>query len=121
MNSDTDRGEFHTSVRDHGKQRPSNEFALRLSTILLLGACIGLSSPASADPCNAADNGTGTVTLPPIGCDYLSPDEVHVIIDGLPPGTTIESRRSNSRSIRSGRSFGTRYTRTSAAANSSGM
>ncbi len=36
------------------------------------------------------DNGTGTVTLPPIGCDYMSPDEVWMIIDGLPPGTTIE-------------------------------
>jgi len=36
------------------------------------------------------DPGTGTVTLPPQGCDYLSPDEVHLIIDGLPPGTTIE-------------------------------
>ena len=42
------------------------------------------------DPCVVADNGTGTVTLPPQGCDYLSPDEVHEIIDGLPPGTTIE-------------------------------
>jgi hypothetical protein len=61
-----------------------------LSASLLLVAFIGLSSTASADPCTAPDNGTGTVTLPPIGCDYLSPDEVHVIIDGLPPGTTIE-------------------------------
>jgi hypothetical protein len=36
------------------------------------------------------DNGGGTVTLPPAGCDYLSPDEVHEILDGLPAGTTIE-------------------------------
>ncbi|MBM4336189.1 MAG: hypothetical protein FJ108_09775 [Deltaproteobacteria bacterium] len=28
--------------------------------------------------------------LPPIGCEYLSPDEVHEIIAGLPPGTTIQ-------------------------------
>jgi len=56
----------------------------------VVAACIGLSSNASADPCNVPDNGTGTVTLPPIGCDYLSPDQVHVIIDGLPQGTTIE-------------------------------
>jgi hypothetical protein len=36
------------------------------------------------------DNGAGTITLPPVGCDYLSPQEVHLIIDGLPPGSTIE-------------------------------
>jgi len=64
--------------------------ALRLGALLVVAACIGLSSNASADPCNVPDNGTGTVTLPPIGCDYLSPDQVHMIIDGLPPGTTIE-------------------------------
>jgi len=40
--------------------------------------------------CVQPDNGTGTVTLPPIGCDYLSPEEVFMIIEGLPPGTTIE-------------------------------
>ena len=43
-----------------------------------------------ANPCVVPDNGTGTVTLPPQGCEYLSPDEVHLIIDGLPAGTTIE-------------------------------
>jgi hypothetical protein len=43
-----------------------------------------------ANPCTQPDNGTGTATLPPIGCDYLSPQEVHMIIEGLPPGTTIE-------------------------------
>ncbi|HUR19940.1 MAG TPA: HYR domain-containing protein [Vicinamibacterales bacterium] len=43
----------------------------------------------SGDPCT--DPGTnGTVTLPPTGCQYLSPDQVHMIIDGLPPGTTIQ-------------------------------
>ena len=36
------------------------------------------------------DNGTGTITLPPAGCDFTSPDEKFMIIDGLPPGTTIE-------------------------------
>jgi len=40
--------------------------------------------------CIVPDNGGGTVTLPPAGCDYLSPDEVHEIINGLPPDTTIE-------------------------------
>ncbi|MCD4682363.1 MAG: hypothetical protein K8R86_03685, partial [Bacteroidales bacterium] len=43
-----------------------------------------------AQNCVVPDNGTGTVTLPPIGCEYYSPDEVFMIIDGLPPGTTIE-------------------------------
>jgi hypothetical protein len=41
------------------------------------------------NPCTSPDIG-GTVVLPPAGCAYLSPDEVHTIIDGLPPGTTIE-------------------------------
>ncbi|OYT13297.1 MAG: hypothetical protein B6I19_05885, partial [Bacteroidetes bacterium 4572_114] len=40
--------------------------------------------------CTQPDNGTGTATLPPIGCDYESPVEVFMIIDGLPPGTTME-------------------------------
>jgi len=44
----------------------------------------------TGDPCAEPDNGTGTVSLPPAGCQYLSPDQVHRIVDGLPPGTTIE-------------------------------
>ena len=40
--------------------------------------------------CVVADNGAVTITLPPSSCEYLSPDEVYLIIDGLPPGTTIE-------------------------------
>lgn len=43
-----------------------------------------------AQLCENPDNGTGTITLPPMGCQYISPDEVFEIIDGLPPGTTIE-------------------------------
>ena len=45
---------------------------------------------AQSNPCSVVDDGSGTVTLPPAGCAYLSPTEVHMIIDGLPPGTTIE-------------------------------
>ncbi|MCK4661100.1 MAG: hypothetical protein KAV82_16390, partial [Phycisphaerae bacterium] len=45
---------------------------------------------ARGTPCEVPDNGTGTVTLPPMGCEYLSPNEVHKIIEGLPPGTEIE-------------------------------
>jgi len=43
-----------------------------------------------AQDCIVPDNGTGTATLPPMGCDYYPPDDVYNIIDGLPPGTTIE-------------------------------
>jgi hypothetical protein len=39
--------------------------------------------------CMVPDNGTGTATLPPIGCHYESVDPF-MIIDGLPPGTTME-------------------------------
>jgi len=42
-----------------------------------------------AQNCVVPDNGTGTVTLPPEGCEYMSPDEAFEIIEGLPPGTTI--------------------------------
>ncbi|MHC4697426.1 MAG: hypothetical protein ACYTFA_11840, partial [Planctomycetota bacterium] len=45
---------------------------------------------ADSDPCVVVDDGSGTVTLPPIGCDYMSPEEVHQAIGNLPPGTTIE-------------------------------
>ncbi len=42
------------------------------------------------DPeCVVVDDGTGTATLPPPGCPYLSPDEFHMIVEGLPPNTEI--------------------------------
>jgi hypothetical protein len=41
-------------------------------------------------PCTPVDNGTGTVDLPPgPGCGYVSPADLHMMINGLPPGTTI--------------------------------
>jgi hypothetical protein len=46
--------------------------------------------PSGDWPCIRPDNGQGTVTLPPIGCEFTSPDETFMIIQGLPPGTTIE-------------------------------
>lgn len=55
------------------------------AVLLLSGAAF-----AQADPCQVPDNGSGTITLPPDGCSYLSPSDVHEIIDGLPLGTTIE-------------------------------
>ena len=44
----------------------------------------------SGGACIVPDNGTGTADLPPVGCVYQSPDDRWMIIDGLPPGTTIE-------------------------------
>ena len=70
-----------------GRVRRFTMSALLLPGALLLG--MTSTSAAQGGPCEVADAG-GTVVLPPIGCDYLSPDEVHVIIDGLPPGTTLE-------------------------------
>lgn len=46
-------------------------------------------TPPPAGPCSEADNGSGTVTLPPANCQYLSADQVHFILAGLPAGTTI--------------------------------
>jgi len=40
--------------------------------------------------CIVPDNGSGTADLPPMGCEYASIGEKWMIIDGLPPGTTIE-------------------------------
>jgi hypothetical protein len=47
-------------------------------------------SSAGGNPCEVPDNGTGTADLPPVGCTYIDPVEDWIIIDGLPPGTTIE-------------------------------
>jgi len=40
--------------------------------------------------CIAPDNGKGTVALPSPGCPYDHEEQKMLIIDGLPPGTTIE-------------------------------
>jgi hypothetical protein len=56
-----------------------------------LVALLGLAAVpfvAGATPCVVPNVG-GTVTLPPNPCGYLSPADVHMIIDGLPAGTTI--------------------------------
>jgi len=60
-------------------------------TLMAAAAVLTLGATANAqDPCEVPDNGSGTVTLPPAGCEYLSPDEVHEIIDALPDGTDIQ-------------------------------
>ncbi|MBN2020179.1 MAG: hypothetical protein JW749_08140, partial [Sedimentisphaerales bacterium] len=51
---------------------------------------LALSATFAAESCVQPDNGTGTATLPPIGCKYITPDEPFKIIVGLPVGTTIE-------------------------------
>lgn len=65
---------------------------LKFAMIWALAILIGVSAvPGIAgEVCVVPDNGTGTATLPPMGCEYTSPDGVFKIIDGLPPGTTIE-------------------------------
>jgi hypothetical protein len=49
----------------------------------------GQPAPPPIEPCVVADNGNGTANLPPEGCGYVSPAELHMMIDGLPPGTEI--------------------------------
>jgi hypothetical protein len=47
--------------------------------------------PAPDNPCTQPDNGSGTINMPPVGCEYETrPNEYFKIIEGLPPGTTIE-------------------------------
>jgi hypothetical protein len=43
----------------------------------------------TGNPCVVPDTG-GTVNLPPENCGYVSPTDLHEIIAGLPPGTTIQ-------------------------------
>lgn len=62
---------------------------LLLSAIVVTAGLMLAGAAAAQSPCIEPDNGSGTVTLPPAGCEYLSPDQVHLIIDGLPPGTQI--------------------------------
>jgi len=55
------------------------------------GLALAALSPfaRAQDPCIVPET-SGTVVLPPDGCDYLSPSDVHMIIDGLPVPSTIE-------------------------------
>ncbi|MCC6124249.1 MAG: PEP-CTERM sorting domain-containing protein [Pirellulales bacterium] len=57
-----------------------------LGAILL--ACFALPSIAGAT-CYVPDNGLGTADLP-IPCPYYTPIDDMNIVDGLPPGTTVE-------------------------------
>ncbi len=67
----------------------SKKYVLLMLAVSILAAGAAYAQDPISAECLANDNGTGTVTLPPAGCKYLSPSQVHQIIDGLPPGTTI--------------------------------
>ncbi|HKI03296.1 MAG TPA: hypothetical protein VKK31_15060 [Thermoanaerobaculia bacterium] len=62
-----------------------------ISRAAFMALCLLAAAGAvhAQDPCFEPDNGTGTVTLPPAGCAYLTADQVHMIIDGLPADTQI--------------------------------
>jgi hypothetical protein len=65
-------------------------------TLIVLSFVLLAAQQAAADPpgrvfCSVPDDGAGTGEVPPIGCSYISPEDVFLIIDGLPPGTTIEA------------------------------
>jgi hypothetical protein len=65
------------------------EIMTKSLSVAALALVLATGASWAQNPCNVPDNGTGTVTLPPAGCQYLSPSQVHMIIDGLPAGTTI--------------------------------
>lgn len=57
---------------------------------LILVAGIGHTAlPTAAPQCFEVDNGSGTVTLPPANCEYMTAADVHKVVAGLPPGTEI--------------------------------
>jgi hypothetical protein len=60
-----------------------------LVVVGIMGAFAAAPGAVVAQPCIVPDNGTGTVTMPPANCPYVSPTDFHVIVDGLPAGTTI--------------------------------
>ncbi|MBK6900652.1 MAG: hypothetical protein IPH09_15835 [bacterium] len=61
------------------------------AALALAVAAVLLASPAAAFPpaqCVVPDNGAGTIDYPPNPCGYVTLQPM-MIIDGLPPGTTI--------------------------------
>ena len=70
-------------------------FISRSTGALLMGllsvtAVAGVVSPALGVVTIVPDNGFGTADLPPVPGTYLTPTGDMHIIDGLPPGTTID-------------------------------
>ena len=60
-----------------------------VQVILLSFLSAAVSPLVHAQPCVVPDT-AGTVVLPPAGCEYLSPSDVHMIINGLTGPATIE-------------------------------
>jgi hypothetical protein len=57
---------------------------------LVLIAGVGHTAlPVTAPQCFEVDNGSGTVTLPPANCEYMTANDVHKVVAGLPVGTEI--------------------------------
>jgi hypothetical protein len=57
--------------------------------VIMLGVGSAIPGTVMAQCCTAPDNGTGTVDFPP-NCPYDNIFEPMKIIDGFPPGTTLE-------------------------------
>ena len=74
-------------------------WTLIITVAVVLAARLTVAEPPGRSFCGVPDNGTGTGEVPPVGCSYISPAEVFMIIDGLPPGTTM-TRKRNSISVR---------------------
>jgi hypothetical protein len=70
-------------------QRIWRGMALVALSLVLTGGAVQAAVPPGGNPCVVPDNGTGTVDLPPANCGYVSPAALHDMINGLPPGTTI--------------------------------
>ena len=77
-------------VLDSRLARRSSDTRRQLGFLIALASLLLAPGLAAAQPCDVVEDPPGTVTLPPDGCGYLSPDDVHMILDDLPPGTTIE-------------------------------
>lgn len=74
----------------------SERFACRSLLAVVLGSMtvffcgvIGVGFAGTPAPCVVVDNGSGTVDLPPANCGYVSPTDLHMMIDQLDPGTAI--------------------------------
>lgn len=62
--------------------------ALVPCSVLLLAGFASPAPLAAQAECIALEV-NGTAVLPPAQCEYVSPQQLHVILDGLPPGTTL--------------------------------
>ena len=72
---------------------------MNLRTIVGIAAACVIGTLLSTTPCLAVqhqcdlpDIGNGTALLPPEGCTYINEKELHMMVDGLPPGTDIQVR-----------------------------